>query len=178
MELSTIRKAGTRVATVVGAVVIAAVVGTGALGIAHAAVESVPNNSVNSAKIVNNTVQSIDIKDGTIAPADLQTRIRPRFAHVSANAGGATILQARGVASVSRINAGGYLVTFSQSVQGCGWTATLTDDDAGSAAAGEISVERYAVDDPNTLWVRTYSSAGAQTDRPNGDGFTVRVDCP
>jgi hypothetical protein len=178
MQFTTVKKVATRTATVVGALVITASVGSGALGIAQAATENVPNNSVTSAKIVNGTIQGIDIKDATISPGDLQIRIRPRFAHVSANSGGASILQARGVSTVSRISTGQYGVTFSESVANCGWTATLTDDSDGSASPGEIAVELNSSADPKTLRVRTYNSAGTLTDQASGDGFTVRVDCP
>ena len=178
MQFTTLKKVATRTATVVGALVITAAIGSGALGIAHAGTESVPNNSVTSAKIVNETIQGIDIKNFTIGPNDLQTRIQPRFAHVSANAGGATILQARGVSSVSRISAGQYGVTFSSPVANCGWTATLTDNSDGSSSPGEISIELNTSSDPNTLRVRTYNSAGTLTDQSATHGFTVRVDCP
>ena len=178
MQFTTVKKVATRTATVVGALVITAGVGSGALGIAHAATENVPNNSVTSAKIVNETIQGVDIKNFTIGPNDLQVRIQPRFAHVSANSGGASILQARGVSTVSRISTGQYGVTFASSVANCGWTATLTDNSDGSSAPGEISVELNNASDPNTLRVRTYNSAGTLTDQSSGDGFTVRVDCP
>ena len=178
MQFTTVKKVATRTATVVGALVITAGVGSGALGIAHAATESVPNNSVTSAKIVNETIQSVDIKNFTIAPNDLQVRIQPRFAHVSANSGGAAIIQARGVSSVSRISTGQYGVTFANPVANCGWFATLTDNSDGSSSPGEISVELNTSSDPNTLRVRTYNSAGALTDQSATHGFSVRVDCP
>lgn len=137
---------------------------------------SVPNNSVNSAKIVNNTVSSADIKDGTVAPADLSNTARARWAKVSGGTSG-TLIRGRGVTSASRYNPGNYVVTFAQPITGCGWTATLNDNDAGSVTTGQIAVERHDTGDPYTLRVRTYDSLGTNADTPANDGFTVVVHC-
>ena len=137
MNRSFLRTAASRTATAVGAATIAAVVVAGSLSIAQAATESVPNNSVTSAKIVNGTIQGIDIKPGAIGPGQLGVNARPRWAKVRGSTLG-TLIQGRGVASTSRLQVGGYLVTFTNPITGCGWSATRNDNDAGSVGAGEI----------------------------------------
>jgi hypothetical protein len=177
MKFTTLKKVGKNAATVVGAVVVTAVVVSGTLSVAQAATETVPNNSVTSAKILNNSVQGIDIKDSSVAAADLAISIRPRYAHIAASSAGASIINARGVVSASRLATGQFLVDFNAPITNCGWFATLTDNDAGSSVPGEISIERNSAGDPDTLRVRTYNSAGTLVDPSSTDGFSVRVDC-
>jgi hypothetical protein len=69
-------------------------------------------------------------------------------------------------------------VTFVQPITDCGWTATLNDNDAGSAAPGEITVERDNIVDAHSLRVRIIDSAGtAPMDASSSDGFTLTVNC-
>ena len=101
-----------------------------------------------------------------------------RWAKVSANSGGATLLSGSGATGVSRANLGSFLVTFDATTNGCGWTATLNDDSTGIAAPGEIAVEINLPASPQTLRVRTFNSAGGAADPAPGRGFTVMVICP
>ena len=71
---------------------------------------------------------------------------------------------------------GVYRVTFDASVVGCGWSATLNDNDANSSPPGEISVGREPASSTNLL-VRTFNSAGAQTESDEANGFTVVLSC-
>ncbi|MFN3257473.1 MAG: hypothetical protein ACE37B_17450 [Ilumatobacter sp.] len=102
-----------------------------------------------------------------------------RWAKVDADTDGATLLAGSGVSSVARQFEGSFSVTFDSSVVGCGWTASLNDNAAGSSVPGEISVELFsgAVAEPR-LWVRIYDSAGVLVDPLGDDGFTVMVTCP
>jgi hypothetical protein len=74
--------------------IITAVAFSGGVAVAF----SVPNNSVNSAKIVNNTVQGIDIRNNTITKADIAVnqRIFP-INHRSGNVTNAVIATLNGL---------------------------------------------------------------------------------
>ena len=176
MKRPLLRTIASRTATAVGAVVITTVVVAGGLGVAQAATESVANNSVTSAKLVNGTVQGIDIKNGTVTPLDLSPAARPRWAKIDGSTNG-TVIRGRGVASSTHLSAGNYVVTFTGPIANCGWTATLNDNAAAGAAPGQIAVEQNGPSDATTLRVRTYDAAGVQADTAAGDGFTVVVSC-
>jgi hypothetical protein len=113
---------------------------------------------------------------GTVPPSPAGPSTR--WAKVAANASGATLLNGTGVASVGRFTAGSFSVVFNASIVGCGWTATINDDDAGVGQPALISVERESPSIPTNLIVRTYSPNGTQTDPQAGNGFTVTVICP
>jgi len=190
----------------VGLVVATAMVTVTFAGGGVASAFNVPGNSVTSAKIVNNSIRSIDIKDGTLASvdvhdgaltgadvadgslgggdiadgsvstADLSPQALTRWAKVD---GGTTtsLIRGRGATTASRLAAGQYLVTFSQSITACGWTATVNDNDAGVAPNLYASVERNSAADANTLRVRVFNDAGTTVDTAQDDGFTVTVTC-
>lgn len=190
----------------VGLVVATAMVTVTLAGGGVASAFNVPGNSVTSAKIVNNSIRSIDIKDGTLASvdvhdgaltgadvadgslgggdiadgsvstADLSPQALTRWAKVD---GGTTtsLIRGRGATTASRLAAGQYLVTFSQSITNCGWTATVNDNDAGVAPNLYASVERNSAADANTLRVRVFNDAGTTVDTAQDDGFTVTVTC-
>ncbi len=127
----------------------------------------------------------IDVVGYTVAggagtgPAGPAGPVNLRWAKVSANSSGATLLSGSGVVSVVRsTTAGVFNVAFNASIVGCGWTATLNDNDATFSAPGEISIERRVSTITTDLFVRTYNSAGTPTDPAPGDGFTVTVICP
>ena len=190
----------------VGLVVATAMVTVTLAGGGVASAFNVPGNSVTSAKIVNNSIRSIDVKDGTLASvdvhdgaltgadvadgslgggdiadgsvstADLSPQALTRWAKVD---GGTTtsLIRGRGATTASRLAAGQYLVTFSQSITACGWTATVNDNDAGVAPNLYASVERNSAADANTLRVRVFNDAGTTVDTAQDDGFTVTVTC-
>lgn len=165
-------------------------------GLAYASqTESVPNNSVTTAKIRNNAVTSAKIRNNTIRTADLHPSVRnqlgvpgpagpagppgpagaaARFAFVAASAGPVSLIRGSGVTGVGRIGVGIYSVTFASSIAGCGKIATLTDNAGGTVQTGQIGAEETGA---NTVWVRTTNSAGAPADRLLGDGFTLMVLC-
>ena len=176
MDHHLVRTIASRTATAVGAAVITAVVVAGGLSIAQAATESVPNNSVTSAKILNGTIQGIDVRDGAITPADLGVNARPRWAKVSGGSSGA-LLRGRGVAGTSHVATGTYRVSFDAAITNCGWTATRNDNGAGLAGAGLISIEQESAADPTTLLVTTYNPAGTPTNTASDDGFTIAISC-
>ena len=197
---------GKRMIGQVGLVVATAMVTVTLAGGGVASAFNVPGNSVTSAKIVNNSIRSIDIKDGTLASvdvhdgaltgadvadgslgggdiadgsvstADLSPQALTRWAKVD---GGTTtsLIRGRGATTASRLAAGQYLVTFSQSITACGWTATVNDNDAGVAPNLYASVERNSAADANTLRVRVFNNAGTTVDTAQDDGFTVTVTC-
>ncbi len=176
MSRQFLKTAASRTATAIGAATVAAVVVAGSLSVAQAATEAIPNNSVTSAKIVNGTIQGIDIKPGAVGPGQLGVNARPRWAKVDAGAT-TSLIRGRGAVSASRIGAGVYAVTFASPITNCGWTATLNDNDAGGSSPGEIAVERGSAGNAFILWVRTFNSAGTQTDTNNDDGFTLVASC-
>jgi hypothetical protein len=88
------------------------------------------------------------------------------------------VLAGSGVSSAENVGgAGAYAVTFSRSIVGCGWTATLNDNDAGTSSSGEISVERRNAFTNFELLVRTYDSTGVLADPASNDGFTIMAIC-
>jgi hypothetical protein len=198
MKLHILKKMARGTATVVGTAVITAVVVSGTLSVAQAAseavAENVPNNSVNSAKIVNGSVQGVDIKDATITgadiadggvttfdisdntigPGDLNVNLRPRWARINGGAS-PSVLAGRNVTSVAHQGVGVYRVSFNRDVSACSYTATLTDNANGVANPGEIAIERGTA--VNDVWVRTYTSTGAAADTASGHGFTLAVYC-
>ena len=168
-------------------------------GLAYAAqTENVPNGSVTTAKIVNGAVTSAKIRNATIRAVDLHPSVSSqlgvpgpagpagpagppgpagaaaRFAFVAASAGPVNLINGSGVTSVGRIGVGVYNVTFGASIANCGKIATLTDNAGGVAQTGQITAEETGA---NTVWVRTFNSAGAAADRALGDGFTLMVLC-
>lgn len=133
-------------------------------------------NTVNSAAIVNGSVTGQDIATGTIGRGDLKPGSLPSWAKVAGSTTG-TLLSGRGVAASSHVGTGVYQVDFTRSIVGCGWSATLNDNDAGAATAGLITVERAASDDVDSLFVRTFNTAGSSANTLGSEGFTVIVTC-
>ncbi len=176
MNRQFLKTAASRTATAVGAATIAAVVVAGGLSIAQAAPESVPNNSVTSAKIVNGTIQGIDIKPGAVGAGQLGVNARPRWAKVNAGLN-TSLIRGRGAVSAQRLAAGVYAVEFTSPVTNCGWVATRNDNAASSAGPGEITVELESAASTTRLWVRTFNSAGTQTEMVDDDGFTLTISC-
>lgn len=78
-----------------------------------------------------------------------------------------------GVASCDRVVPGGYEVKFTQRVRNCTWVAGLGNIGSGDPLPGEIAT---AARDENNfgVWIATFDSAGAQTDRPHH----LIVTCP
>jgi hypothetical protein len=185
MTLQFLKTGSRRVATLVGAVAIAAIIVAGSQDVAQAAM-TVANNSVNSAKVVDNSIQGIDIKNNTVAgvdvlngsltTADLNPAIRPRYAKVQT---GTTfgILRHRGATAVNRTGGGEYDVSFDIAITNCGWIATRNDDSDGGAGPGTIAVEQATSSDPTRLRIRLFNTAGTQIDPEDDDGFTVTVIC-
>ena len=156
-------------------------------GLAYAAqTESVPNNSVTtakirngavtSAKIRNKTIQGIDIKPGAVGPGQLGINVRPRWAKVDAGVS-TSLIRGRGAVSASRIAAGAYRVVFASPVNNCGWTVSRNDNASGIVSAGEIGVEQESTALTSNLYVRTFNSAGVQADMSSTDGFTLVISC-
>jgi len=160
-------------AAVVGVLATALVMG-GGLAFAQGAPAS--GAGVAEAIAAPNTVNSSSIVNGSVARADMKPGSLPSWAKVGGGTAG-TLLAGRGVVSSTRISAGVYQVVFNRSIIGCGWTATLNDNDAGGATAGQIAVERASSAITTNLIVRTYNTSGAQTDTGADDGFTVMVVC-
>ena len=133
--------------------------------------------SVSGTDITDGTISSADIATGAVTPADLSVTATTRWAKVGADST-PNLIAHRGASSVSRPAVGNFTVTFAQPIITGGWTAPLNDNASGSAAAGEISVERDNEFDSNSLRVRIHNSAGtAAMDASSTDGFTVTVVC-
>ena len=174
MHKTSARQLGSQLTiAVLGAVVAIALTGGG-----FAFAQEAPEAGVGVAEALAgpNTVNSAAIVNGSVARADLKPGSLPNWAKVSGGTAG-TFLAGRGAASSSHIGTGVYQVNFTRSVQGCGWSATLNDNDAGAAATGQITVERANPGDPDSLFVRTFNAAGAAANTSVDDGFTVLVTC-
>jgi len=112
---------------------------------------------------------------GGLAASGYQQTLR--WAVVSANAGGASVVRGNATGA-GRISTGNFFVSFAADIRNCAYVATNGDTGAGAGPAGEISVEQRAADNPTDIEVRTYNSAGAQTDPTAGDGFHITAICP
>jgi hypothetical protein len=106
--------------------------------------------------------------------------VNPRWAKVGLSTAGAGVLSGVGVVNAERVAVGVARVTFDETVTGCGWTATVNDNDRGGAASAGITVELGDLD--NQLLVKTWQTndGTAPWELPPGDndGFTVMVICP
>ena len=185
MRKSPIRSIGSQFTAAAVAVIATAVIMGGGLAFAQetpAAVgagvaEVAAANSVDSAAIINGSVTGQDIAASTVGRGDIKPSVLTSWAKVGTTTTTATLLNDRGVASAAQVSNGSYRVTFDRPIVGCGWSATLNDNDAGAGFPGEITVERDTAGDPTSLRVRTYNSAGTQGALGSSDGFTVTVDC-
>lgn len=185
MHKSSVRTIGSQfTAAIVGIVATAVVMGGGLAfaqeapqtGVAVAETLAGPN-TVNSAAIINGSVTGQDIATATVGRGGIKPGVAPLYAKVDADASSATLLSGKGVTGVEFLTAGFYSVTFSRSVVGCGWLATLNDNDAGASSPGEISIDRNTPGDLFTLRIKTYNSAGASAAPAGDDGFTVMITC-
>ncbi len=117
---------------------------------------------------------------GPIGPVGPAGPVNLRWAKVAAGIP-PSLLGGSGVVSVARESEGVYEVTFDSSVFGCGWTATINENDSGQAVPREVTIERKD-NAPTTLTVRTWKTDGTDTpldpDIAGTDGFTVMVICP
>jgi hypothetical protein len=78
-----------------------------------------------------------------------------------------------GVNAAARVGLGLYRVIFNRNVTGCAYTATIgLAGRAGNPPSGEISVSGIH-NNPNGVLVATYTSTGANADRP----FHLAVHC-
>jgi hypothetical protein len=106
--------------------------------------------------------------------------VNPRWAKVGLSSEGARLLSGAGVVNAERTGVGVARVTFDGAVTGCGWTATVNDNDRGGAASAEITVELGPSD--NQLLVKTWQTDDGTVawELPAGDndGFTVMAICP
>jgi hypothetical protein len=112
---------------------------------------------------------------GGLAASGYQQTLR--WAVVSANAAGASVVRGNATGA-GRISPGNFFVSFPADIRNCAYVATNGDTGAGAGPAGEISVEQRAADNPTDIEVRTYNSAGTQTDPTAGNGFHITVICP
>jgi hypothetical protein len=184
MNKSSLRTLGSQLGVAVAGGLVAVALTGGGLAFAQDAPESgtgvaeaiAAPNTVNSAAIINGAVTSQDIAASTIGRGDVKAGVLALWAKVDADTT-PTLLGNRGATSVTHITDGAFGVTFNRSIVGCAWIATLNDEAAGSAASGEIAVEQNSSSDPNELRVRTFDSAGVQTDPESDDGFSLLVLC-
>jgi hypothetical protein len=179
-----LKTTGSYAAVILTTAVVTAVLVGG--GVAFAVVQTVPNNSVNSAKIIDGSVRSIDlhtgsvatedIRNGTIGTVDLGPGIRPAWAKV--NAGPSTsLITGSGVDAVTRESPGVYKVSFDAAITGCGYVATRNAVDAEAATPSFLTVERASGIDAFSVLVKSWSDTGAIADFSEDNGFTVVVYC-
>jgi hypothetical protein len=106
--------------------------------------------------------------------------VNPRWAKVGLSPEGARLLSGAGVVNAERTGVGVARVTFDAAVTGCGWTATVNDNDRGGAASAEITVELGPSD--NQLLVKTWQTDDGtvawEVPAGDNDGFTVMAICP
>lgn len=156
---------------VVSAVLTALLLGGGA-----AVAFNVPNNSVNSAKIVDNSVRTGDLRNGTIADADLSPETRTYWAIVHVNSGTPSIIADEGATNVTVLSTGRYGVTWAVDVSDCAVQATLHTNGFTSPPAGSINT-MHVVSDPHTIETRTFNASGTLAHPVNATGFTISVNC-
>lgn len=165
-------------------------IGTGQLKAKAVTTNKLANSAVTTNKIKNDAVTGAKANESTfgqvpsalnadqlggLAASGYQHSLR--WAVVSANAAGATVVRGNATGA-GRISAGNFFVSFAADIRNCAYVATNGDTAAGAGPAGEISVEQRAADNPTDIEVRTYNSAGAQTDPTAGNGFHIIVICP
>lgn len=129
MDGSRLKTIGSRLALVVATSLVTATL----MGGGPAGAFSVPNNSVNSAKIVNNSVQGIDIKNGTVSNQDmiLGQRIVP-INHRSGNVTDAVLASLNGIAIRVTCVGGSEVVTVTKTSTVDAEVSVISND-AGSA---------------------------------------------
>ena len=150
----------------------------------------VKNNAITTAKVADGAITGPKVNLSTIGKvpsalnADLLGGLAAsgyqhslRWAVVSANAAGASVVRGNATGA-GRISAGNFFVSFAADIRNCAYVATNGDVAAGAGPPGEISVEQRAADNPTDIEVRTYNSAGAQTDPTAGNGFHIIAICP
>jgi hypothetical protein len=178
---------------VLGGAAVAAVsskIGTGQLKAKSVTTNKLATSAVTTNKIKNDAVTGAKAKEssfgqvpsalnsdqlGGLAASGYQHSLR--WAVVSANAGGASVVRGNATGA-GRISTGNFFVSFAADIRGCAYVATNGDTAAGAGPPGEISVEQRAADNPTDIEVRTYNSAGAATDPTAGNGFHIIVSCP
>lgn len=136
----------------------------------------VADGALTGGDVADGSLGGGDIADGSVSTADLSPQALTRWAKVDGGTS-TSLIRGRGATTASRLAAGQYLVTFSQSITACGWTATVNDNDAGVAPNLYASVERNSAADANTLRVRVFNNAGTTVDTAQDDGFTLTVTC-
>jgi hypothetical protein len=89
--------------------------------------------------------------------------VRPLFALVSRTG---TLRRERGVDSSDRVeDPGFYIVRFTRNVRKCVYVATLGDASSGFPDPGEISVSNSDDGTTTGVWVKTFNSSGAETNK-------------
>jgi hypothetical protein len=150
----------------------------------------IADNAVTTSKIANDAVTGDKVKESTlgqvpsalnaaqlggVAASGYQQTLR--WAVVSANATGASVVRGNATGA-GRLGAGVFFVSFPADIRNCAYVATNGDVASGVGPPGEISVEQRSSTNPTDIEVRTYNSAGTQTDPTTGDGFHIAVFCP
>jgi hypothetical protein len=141
----------------------------GALGTVPNATNATNATHASSADSATNASQL-----GGVAASGYERSLR--WAVVSANAGGATVVRGNAT-DAGRISTGNYFVSFAADIRSCAYVATDGDTGAGAGPPGEISVEQRSSTNATDIEVRHYDSTGAATDFAAGDGFHIVVTC-
>ena len=143
---------------------------TGQLLIGGSAVDGSPSGNVTCRTSHTPTLDPLgaDCTTGS-APATYWARIGNDGAIIDSN--GFVTAASDGSSS------GLYVVEFSEPIIDCLWTATRSEEAAGTAIAGEISVERQSSGINDALIVRLFDSSGALAAPSSSDGFAILVTC-
>jgi hypothetical protein len=124
----------------------------------------IKNRSLTGKDMAGNRVGGGAIKEsslGTVPSASLADGVT-RYAVVTAD--GVTA-RARGVSSVTKINAGRYQVIFDRDVRNCAYFATIGDTGGATPGMGDIAT-RALGSNVNGVWVQTDSQQSKAADRP------------
>ena len=140
---------------------------------------TIPNNSVNSAKIVDNSVRSADVRNATLTDNDLSRGARTYWAVVHVDAGVPTLVAQQGVVSISDNSIGSFGIVWAVEIDNCAVQASLHGNTPGGPTPGSGTVSTDAFDNLalDGIRVLTRNQAGTLADPATGTGFTVTVNC-
>lgn len=149
------------------------------LGGGVAAALNVPNNSVNSAKIVDGTIRGVDLRNGTITDDDLSRGSRTYWGVVRFDAGVPSLVDGQGIGEVVDNGVGGANVFWNVDIDSCAVQVTYHSDLQNTPGPlGFITSQRFhTIDDRLGTYVTMHDTSNAAVDLTAGAGFVITANC-